>query len=74
MLKEDGKAAALQWKYEQICASFNVTPVTVLKVRNSFVEKSLEAALYRKKPEREYQHALSGQEEAHLIAAACMRL
>jgi len=71
LLKSDRKAAGLPWKYEQICAAFNVTPVTVLNVRKSFVEKGLEATLYRKKPEREYQHALDGEQEAYLIALAC---
>ena len=55
----------------QICAAFNVTPVTVLNVRKSFVEKGLQATLYRKKPEREYPRALDGEAEAHLIALAC---
>ena len=39
--------------------------------RPSFVEQGLEVALQRKKPEREYQHALDGEGEAHLIALAC---
>jgi hypothetical protein len=71
LLKSDRKAEGSAWKYEQICASFNVTPVTVLNIRKSFVEKGLAATLSRKKPEREYAHALDGEEEAHLIALAC---
>lgn len=71
LLTSDSKAAGSPLKYEQICAAFSVTPVTVLNVRKSFVEKGLQATLYRKKPEREYPHALDGEEEAHLIALAC---
>lgn len=71
LLKSDGSSDGPNWKYEQICAAFNVTPVTVLNVRKSFVEKGLQATLSRKKPEREYQHALDGEAEAHLIALAC---
>ena len=71
LLKSDSKGAGSPLKYEQICAAFNVTPVTVLNVRKSFVEKGLQATLFRKKPEREYPHALDGEEEAHLIALAC---
>ena len=71
LLKSDSKAAGTPWKYEQICAAFNVTPVTVLTIRKSFVENGLAATLSRKKPEREYPHALDGKEEAHLIALAC---
>jgi len=55
----------------KICAAFNVTPVTVLNIRKSFVEKGLAATISRKKPEREYPHALDGEAEAHLIALAC---
>ena len=71
LLKSDSKATGTPWKYEQICAAFHVTPVTVLNIRKSFVEKGLVATLCRKKPEREYTHALDGEEEAHLIALAC---
>jgi hypothetical protein len=71
LIKSDRRPDGPNWKYEQICAAFNVTPVTVLNVRKSFVEKGLQATLYRKKPEREYLHALDGEAEAHLIALAC---
>jgi hypothetical protein len=71
LLKSDGNAEGSPWKYEQICSAFSVTPVTVLNIRKRFVEKGLAATLCRKKPEREYVHALDGEEEAHLIALAC---
>lgn len=71
LLKSDSQAEGMPWKYDQICAAFNTTPVTVLNIRKSFVEKGLAAMLCRKKPEREYEHALDGEEEAHLIALAC---
>ena len=71
LLKSDSGKDGPKWKYEQICAAYNVTPVTVMKVRKSFVEKGLQATLSRKKPEREYRHALDGEAEAHLIALAC---
>ncbi len=71
LLKSDSSLAGPKWKYEQICAAYNVTPVTVLNVRKSFVEKGLQATLSRKKPGREYTHALDGEAEAYLIALAC---
>ena len=71
LLKSDRSSDGPDWKYEQICAAFNVTPVTVLNVRKRFVEKGLQATLSRKKPEREYLHTLDGEAEAHLIALAC---
>lgn len=68
LLKSDGKA---NWSYEQISAAFDVSAVTIAKVRKAFVGGGLEAALQRKKPDREYEHALDGEGEAHLIALAC---
>ena len=70
LLKSDQKAG---WSYEQISSAFDVTAVTISKVRKSFVEHGLEAALQRKKPDREYEHALDGEAEAHLIALACSK-
>lgn len=71
LLKSDSSPAGPNWKYEQICAAFNVSPVTVMNVRKSLVEKGLEATISRKKPDREYQHTLDGEAEAHLVALAC---
>lgn len=71
LLKSDSSADGPNWKYEQISAAYNVTHVTIMNVRKRFVEGGLEAALYRKKPDRDYQHALDGEVEAHLIAMAC---
>ena len=68
LLKSDLEA---NWSYEQIAEAFNVSAVTIATVRKAFVEQGLEVALQRKKPEREYQHALDGEGEAHLIALAC---
>jgi transposase len=68
LLKSDPKAS---WSYEQISEAFDVSAVTIAKVRKAFVEHGLETALQRKKPEREYEHSLDGEGEAHLIALAC---
>lgn len=68
LLRSDQKEG---WSYEQIAQAFDVTVVTIAKVRKAFVEQGLEAALQRKKPDREYEHALDGEAEAHLIALAC---
>jgi hypothetical protein len=71
LLKSDSSDTGPGWKYEQICSAFNVSPATVMNVRKSFVEKGLEATIYRKKPDREYHHTLDGEAEAYLIALAC---
>jgi transposase len=68
LLKSDLQAS---WSYEQIATSFDVSAVTIAKVRKTFMEQGLEAALQRKKPNREYEHVLDGEDEAHLIALAC---
>ena len=68
LLKSDVQA---NWSYEQIMEAFDVSAVTVAKVRKAFVEQGMEVALQRKKPDREYEHVLDGEGEAHLLALAC---
>ena len=68
LLKSDVQA---NWSYERIMEAFDVSAVTIAAVRRVFGEQGLEVALQRKKPDREYEHALDGEGEAHLIALAC---
>lgn len=68
LLKSDMQT---NWSYERIMEAFDISAVTIAAVRRAFVEQGLEAALQRKKPEREYEHALDGAGEAHLIALTC---
>jgi transposase len=68
LLKSDART---NWSYEQIMEAFDVSAVTIAAVRRAFVEQGLEASLQRKKPDRDYEHALDGEGEAHLIALAC---
>lgn len=68
LLKSDQSIA---WSYEQIAEAFDVSDVTIAKVRKAFVEQGMEVALQRKKPDREYEHSLDGEGEAHLIALVC---
>lgn len=68
LLKSD---AQTNWSYERIMEAFDVSAVTIAAVRRAFVEQGLEIALQRKKPDREYEHILDGEGEAHLIALAC---
>jgi len=68
LLKSDMQ---VNWSYERIMEAFDVSAVTIAAVRRAFVEQGLEATLQRKKPDREYEHALDGEGEAHLIALAC---
>jgi hypothetical protein len=68
LLKSDGQ---VNWSYERIMEAFDVSAVTIAKVRKTFVEQGLEVVLQRKQPDREYEHTLDGEGEAHLIALAC---
>ena len=68
LLKSDVQT---NWPYERIMAAFDVSAVTIAKVRKTFMEQGMEVALQRKKPDREYEHTLDGEGEAHLIALAC---
>jgi hypothetical protein len=68
LLKSDRQG---NWSYAQISEAYDVTAMTIAKVRKTFVEFGLEAALQRKKPDRDYERALDGEGEAHLIALAC---
>ena len=71
LLKSDCSDDGPNWTYETICDAFDVNSLTVANVRKAFAEGGLEQALNRKKPNREYEHCLDGNAEAHLIALAC---
>jgi len=71
LLKTDSSAAGAKWTYARICEAFDVTQVTVSKVRRAYAEQGLEAAIQRKEPDREYLPRLDGKAEAHLVALAC---
>jgi hypothetical protein len=68
LLKSD---VQVNWSYERLMDAFDVSAVTIAAVRKAFVEQDLELALQRKRPDREYEHILDGEGEAHLIALAC---
>jgi transposase len=54
----------------EISQALDVTINTVTNVCRSFQSQRLEA-VEQKKPDREYEHRLDGEAEAHLIAMAC---
>ena len=68
LLKSDQR---VNWTYDQISKAFDVSAVTIAQVRKTFVEQGMDETLQRKKPDREYEHVLDGEGEAHLIALAC---
>ena len=71
LLKADRRDGTAEWKDAWIAGGLEVSIPTIEQVRQRFVEEGLEAALGRRKPQREYRRKLEGKEEAHLIALAC---
>lgn len=71
LLKADAGPQGCAWTDEQIHQTFGVGLVTIYRVRQSFVEEGLRAALARRSPSRHRPRKLDGDQEAHLIALAC---
>jgi len=73
LLKADGSPGGPGWKDDAIAEGLDVGRATVERVRKRFVEEGLPAALERRKSRRQYDRALDGDAEAHLIALACQK-
>lgn len=58
---------------EQIASALNVGVRTIERVRQRFVQESLESALLPKPTKRIYTRKLDGEQEAKLIATACSK-
>jgi transposase len=71
LLKADAGEGGPNGDDTAIAEGLEVGRATVERVRKAFVEESLEAALERREPRREYRRKLDGDGEAHLIALAC---
>jgi hypothetical protein len=71
LLKSDSSTDGANWNYQAICKAFDVSNVTVSKVRRVYIEGGVDTVLNRKKPDRIYEHRLDGENEAHLIALVC---
>jgi hypothetical protein len=59
------------WSDMAIAGALEINPSPFLRVRRQFVREGLSATLERKRPDRVYERALDGAQEAHLIALAC---
>ncbi len=82
LLKADTGEWGPGWGDADIAQGVEVSVATVGKVRQRFFQAAqagggqeglepLEAALYRRKPNRTYFHKLDGVQEAHLVALTC---
>jgi hypothetical protein len=70
LLKADCGSLGPAWTDEQISDALDIGPITVHRVRQTFVEGGLEGALVRR-PMPRRPRMLDGEQEAHLIALAC---
>ena len=72
LLKADAAPGGPAWTDDRIADALEVSTDTVARVRQRFVEQSVDAALSRKKPANpSRERALDGRAEARLIALAC---
>jgi transposase len=58
------------WSLAEVCRAFDVCRNTVINVRARFAEGGVDAVLRHKRQVR-YRQALTGPQQAHLIAVAC---
>jgi len=71
LLKADVDAGARRWTAAEIAEALDTSAATVHRVRQTWVEQGLEAALARKRPTGRQYRKLDGAQEAQLIALAC---
>jgi len=72
LLKVDCGPDGPRWSARQIHEALEVGETTVHRVRRSFVQGGLQAALNRSpQPPRHEKRKLDGEQEAHLIALLC---
>jgi len=72
LLKADGGPEGPRWSNRQIHEALEVGETTVRRVRHSFAQEGLEAALNRRsQPPRPQKRKLDGAQEAHLVALLC---
>ena len=71
LLKADQAAGGPAWTDEAIRDALDVSLSTIARVRERFVEASMEAALSHRPAPRACQRRLDGSQEAHLIALTC---
>jgi len=71
LLKADHSDSGPAWTDVAIAGALEIHSATVGRVRRTYVEQGMDAALTRKAPKRVYPRRLDGAAEAHLIALAC---
>ncbi len=72
LLKADAAPDGPGWADDRIAEAVEVSPATIERVRQRFVEQGLEAALVRKRQDRpSRERKLDGKGEARLVTLAC---
>lgn len=71
LLKADHGAGGPGWSDAAVAGALDVHASTVQRIRRQFVAEGLAPTLARKRPDRVYERALDGRQEAHLVALAC---
>ena len=71
LLKADVGTGEPGWDDDRMVEAIECSASTVYRVRQTFVEEGLTAALFRKKPTGRLYRKLDGEQEAQLIALAC---
>src|SRR5215469_13882968 len=61
------------WSLAEVCRAFDVCRNTVLNVRARFADGGVDAVLCHKRQAR-YRQALTGPQQAHLVAIACSKV
>lgn len=71
LLQADAASTAGGHTDDAIAAAVSVSLATIARVRKTFVELGLDAALHRRRPTGRRFHKLDGEQEARLLAVAC---
>lgn len=71
LLKADQAEGGPAWTDDAIRDALDVGLSTIARVRERFVELSIDDALHRRSTPRPRQRLLDGTEEAHLLALTC---
>jgi transposase len=71
LLKADEGPEGPAWPDDQIADALELTAQGTKGIRRRFAERGLEGCVKRKKPDREYERKLDGEQEARLVQLAC---
>jgi transposase len=71
LLKADTNQEEGGWTDEAISQALDISVATIERVRQRFVETSLDSALSRQVQQQRKPRRLDGEQEAHLVAITC---